>query len=134
MTLAEIHDILASNRALIAETWNFFVSIHLAIIGLVFLAHRAKTPIFLLLLMIPAYTSFMYINFRAQVDNYAYTKKILEYAEVIEQAEENNLATLSVIFDTGWIIQYLQLIYILAFVFGMLVILYEAIAGRKLLE
>jgi len=131
MTLAEIHEILAYNRALIAETWNFFVTVHLALIGLVFLAHRAKSQLFLLILLVPAYASFMYINYRAQIDNYKYTKKILEYAEHIELSVDNNLATLSAIFDTGWIIEYLQQIYLLAFVFGVLIILSEVISQRK---
>lgn len=131
MSLAEIHEILAYNRALIADTWNFFVSVHLALIGLVFLAHRAKVQTFLLVALIPAYACFMYINFRAQVDNYAYSKKVLEYATKLEQDEGTNLATLSAIFDAGWIIHFLPVIYVIAFLFGVLIIASEIFVQKK---
>lgn len=122
MTLAEIHMILVENRDLIAQTWNFFVTVHLALLGLVFLAEREGTAKVIRALLVPAYLAFMYINYRAQLDNYAYTTKILELAQNIEQVNGTEDTALSVIFDTGWITQYLSTIYSIAAAFGVSVI------------
>lgn len=123
MSLAEIHGILAQNRELITQTWNFFVTVHLAILGLVFIADHNRPPPLARFLIIPAYAAFMYINYRAQVDNYAYSTKILDYAAVIEAENVNAYASLSVIFETGWIMKYLPWIYSGAFGFGCVVVM-----------
>lgn len=122
MSLAEIHTLLAMNRELIAQTWNFFVSVHLAITGIIFVSQGNRVPIVAKAALVPAYLGFMYINFRAQMDNYQYTRKILEYAQEIEATAAVERATLSVIFKTGWIIEYLSFIYGGAAIFAIAII------------
>jgi hypothetical protein len=118
MTPTDLHGVFVDNRALIADTWNFFVTVHMAVIGLMFLARGAHVPLMARLLVLPGYAAFMYINFRAQVDNYTYT------AEIIRKLQAEGDGGLSTaMFRVGWVTEYLPWIYLGAAVFSVLVIL-----------
>lgn len=118
MTVADLHGIFVSNRGLIAETWNFFVTVHMAIIGLMFVARGNAVPLVARLLVLVGYAAFMYINYRAQVDNYGYSTEVLRRL----QALEGEKALVSM-FQIGWINSYLPVIYIGAGVFSIVVVL-----------
>jgi hypothetical protein len=118
MTPTDLHGMFVDNRALIADTWNFFVTVHMALIGLMFLARGAHVPFLARLLVLPGYAAFMYINYRAQVDNYTYTAEIIRKL----QAEgDGGLPT--TMFRVGWVTEYLPWIYLGAAAFSVLVIL-----------
>ena len=129
MTLAEIHTLLAYNRELIASTWNFFVSVQLALIGIIFVTRRNEVPVLMRGLLLLPYSAFLDINYRAQVDNYEYSRKVLNYAKELEALSETQSAALSVIFQTGWIIPYLPILYSASFAIGAIIILSDNISA-----
>jgi len=65
-----LHELLAHNRELISDTWYYFLTVHLAVFGIVHVASR-RVNIFERLTLIIAYLGFLAINYRAQSDNYA---------------------------------------------------------------
>lgn len=118
MTVAELHGIFVSNRGLINETWNFFVTVHMAIIGLMFLARGNEVPIRARLLVLPGYFAFMFINFRAQQDNYGYSTEVLNRLKLLEG--DHAMASM---FKIGWINNYLPYIYGGAALFAVIIVL-----------
>ena len=71
MSEYELLDLLASNYQKIDGLWNFFISIHLAILGALFLMpRRVSTPE--RLVAFGAYAAFMYVNRSAMLDSYDY--------------------------------------------------------------
>ena len=68
MTGYELHDLLANARELISDTWNFFLTVHLAVLGIVFIASRGIGFVERTVL-VGAYLAFMYMNYAAQLDN-----------------------------------------------------------------
>ncbi len=77
MTGFELHDLLTGNRELISDTWNFFLTVHLAIFGIVYIA-CGHIKMIERGLLVGGYLSFMYVNYMAQMDNYLNNKRILE--------------------------------------------------------
>ncbi|MEO0883242.1 MAG: hypothetical protein AAFY34_10970 [Pseudomonadota bacterium] len=120
MSLFEIHEILAGNRELIAQTWEFFINVHLAIIGIMYIGSH-RVPVTARLVLILPYAAFMYMNYHAQLDNYTYAREILEYAN--NYALETGDDTLTQFFKAGWVLEYLLVLYCAAGAFGAAAIL-----------
>lgn len=76
MSLYELLDLTATNYAKIDVLWNFFIWIHLAVLGGLLLIPRRVTLVerFVVLL---AYGAFAYVNRSALVDSYAYQDVLL---------------------------------------------------------
>lgn len=127
MDLYQLHSILAENRDLIAHTWEFFVTVNLAIIGILYVGNK-QIPLWVRITLLIPYSAFMYLNYRAQIDNYTYASEILNFAQTYsDQSGENSLVTF---FNAGWVLNYLSLIYISGFIFGSVLIL--QIGGRAI--
>ena len=123
MTEYELHVILASNRELIAQTWEFFVTVHLAIMGIFYVASRV--PKKARFIFIFPYMGFLYLNFRAQIDNYTYAAKILNYLQdVVTTNSDSSTQTLTAAFKAGWILPALPIIYSIALIFGITAIVF----------
>lgn len=125
MDLLRLHEILTENRMLIAETWNFFVTVHLALIGLVIIAPKQKVPHLILWPLICAYLSFCFINFRAQQDNYQYVADLLALTKTAE-IDQLGRESLSAVFSAGWISSLLPLIYAAAAILGVVGLIWGA--------
>jgi hypothetical protein len=119
MTPFELHDQLLHNRELIYDTWNFFVSVHLALLGVIFVADGQHKSLLQRLLIVPAYGGFMVVNYRAQVDNYGYAQAILGK---IGKLDESARIVASV--DRAWIADYLLEVYAGAAMLSVLLIIF----------
>jgi len=76
MSTYELLDVLASNYQKIDGLWNFFITIHLALLGALFLMpRRISIPEKLVVLI--AYGAFSYVNRGALVDTYDYHRVVL---------------------------------------------------------
>ena len=62
LTLADAHQLLASNRDLINNTWHFFVSVHLALFAVALFSPNRAASGKPLLLLLPFYAGFMYLG------------------------------------------------------------------------
>jgi hypothetical protein len=71
MSLYELLDLMASNSAKIDVLWNFFIWIHLAVLGGLLLVPRRVTLVERLIVLL-AYGAFAYVNRNALIDSYAY--------------------------------------------------------------
>lgn len=123
MNIAEIHEVLGENRALIASTWEYFVTVHLSLFGLMFLINPQRITVISRVIMLAAYCGFMFINYRAQVDNYAYALELIRIGTEAELAIDVNSRVISKVFKPGWLIEFLPLIYGVAAALGGLLIL-----------
>nr|WP_321440890.1 hypothetical protein [uncultured Hyphomonas sp.] len=123
MTIEQIHENIALNRELIAETWQFFVTVHLSLFGLLFLIdqRRVKWPV--RFIMLAAYAGFMYLNYRAQLDNYNYSFELIRYGLKIETENSDESVLLLAVFEPGWVVRWLKWIYGVAAVLGAALIL-----------
>lgn len=114
MTGYELHDLLAGNRELISDTWNYFLSVHLAVLGVIFVASGGVNTIQRMVLFV-AYAAFMYMNHSAQIDNY---RQYIDLIDAIRNMPDDapgagtakSLATM----DPAWIVTYLREVYIAA--------------------
>jgi hypothetical protein len=87
MSLYEILDLVASNYQKIDTLWNFFIWIHLAIIGgIVLLQHRIG--LLERVIATGGYLAFAYLNFQAVQDAYAYQIVLLDQAEALGGASK----------------------------------------------
>lgn len=112
MTLYEATDLLASNRELIMETWNFFVSIHIALFGAIFIADN-RISFRERFIIVPLYIGVMYINYRGQIDNYTNAQKLLTtITRLEEEVAVPMVERLSTHYEAGWMMQYMELIYL----------------------
>jgi hypothetical protein len=76
MSVYELLDVLASNYAKIDGLWNFFITIHLAILGALFLMpRRVSLPERGVALL--AYAAFSFVNRSALIDSYDYQRTVL---------------------------------------------------------
>jgi hypothetical protein len=76
MSIYELLDVLASNYQKIDGLWNFFITIHLTILGALFLMpRRVSMPERGVVLI--AYAAFSYVNRSALVDAYDYQRVVL---------------------------------------------------------
>lgn len=73
----ELLDLIGDQLHLILDNWNFFVSAHIAVLGILFITHRSISPIERLLAIV-AYSGFMAINYSAQSKNYAYLRDLTQ--------------------------------------------------------
>ena len=122
MTGYEIHDLIGQNRELISETWYYFLTVHLAIFGIVYLSGRSARIFERLTLMI-AYCGFTYVNFRAQGDNYARQQEFYDQVIALPDVAENQIAKALIPMDQSmWIMEYLEYVYIGAAIFSILII------------
>ena len=103
MDQAEILGIVGMQRELILNTWNFYISVNLAVLGIIFITHR-HINIVERLLGVGAYMAFAYVNYGAQRDNYTY----LEF--LFEEVAATGL-DIGYIFAIGPISEYLPYIY-----------------------
>jgi hypothetical protein len=77
MSIYELLDVLASNYQKIDGLWNFFITIHLAILGALFLMpRRVSLPERGVALL--AYGAFSFVNRAALVDTYDYHRVVLD--------------------------------------------------------
>ena len=76
MSLYELLDLTATNYAKIDVLWNFFIWIHLAVLGGLLLVPRRVTLVERLIVLI-AYGAFAYVNRSALADTYAYQGALL---------------------------------------------------------
>ncbi|MEL7481197.1 MAG: hypothetical protein AAGJ29_06530 [Pseudomonadota bacterium] len=75
----EVLDLVASQRGLIAQAWNMFITVHITVIGGLFFVNRRITGLERSIAYI-IYSGFLFMNFRAQVDNYTYLKALIAQA------------------------------------------------------
>lgn len=112
MDLGELHQLILSNRSLIANTWQFFISVHLALFGLLSLLARDSTDgRWRIVMLLPFYWGFMFLNYRAQVDNYNYAQALISAVADLESHGANALSILQATASPGWVIAYLLPIY-----------------------
>jgi hypothetical protein len=112
MNIGEVHDALAANRALIASTWEFFVSVHIALFGLVFIIDPRRVTLLARAFMLVAYFGFLYLNYRAQIDNYIYSRELIELGVSLERAQGGaTQGVLGIAFHAGWVLAYLHYVY-----------------------
>ncbi len=131
MTLSDALSLFADTRDLIANTWQFFVSVHMAIFAVLLLAPRSETgPRPQLLFLIPFYVGFMWLNFGGQQDNFAMSAVLLQQIQTLE-TENGGPALISGVFQGGWVLQYLTPIYATSLSFCCLLIVFFALFGGK---
>jgi hypothetical protein len=131
MTAYELHDLLVDHRALIMNTWQFFVSVHLAMLGLAFVVRFHEPKWFMRVLMLVGYAGFMFINYNAQLDNYKYATALLDYLQAIDTpAMIEPERALHSVFRKGWILQYLLPIYGACLILGILAIFLPAFGTK----
>ena len=115
----ELHDLLAANRELISDTWNFFLSVHLAVFGIVYIA-SGRTGWAERLVLAGAYLGFMYLNYMAQLDNYTAYNAILSQIMLLE---DGSAAKALVGGDPAWIVDYLMIVFAAAAICSSLIIM-----------
>jgi hypothetical protein len=121
MTGYELLDLMAENRTAIYDTWYFFLTVHMAVFGIVYIA-RGYTHVAERLVMIGAYAAFTFVNFRGQQDNYALQARL---AEEIANLPDDPVARRLVESDASmWISTYLPHLYIAAGICSALIILF----------
>ncbi len=77
MTLYEVLDLLAQNYDKIDFLWNFFVGVHLAVLGGLIVMTN-KVQLFEKLLAAIGYCAFNWVNYNALVDSYGYHLVLLD--------------------------------------------------------
>ena len=84
ITAYEMGDLIASQLSIINESWNFFLTIHLGIIGLLILA-RHYIPVFAKMVVIVAYIGFTCVNLSGQLENYEMLRSLHSDAAALVQ-------------------------------------------------
>lgn len=123
MTLLDIHQTISENRALIASTWEFFLTVHITLFALIFLIDPRRISMVSRVVVLIGYLGFMYINYRAQVDNYEYTLALIEWGRTLEENVSTTEAVLTTVFEAGWILNLLPFIYLVSSLAGMAIIM-----------
>lgn len=123
-----LHQLLAHNRELISDTWYYFLTVHLAVFGIVHVANR-RVRFFERLLLYAAYFGFLAVNYFAQADNYdAYLGLAREIA-----ARPDAAPSLAPKGAAIWVTQYPNLLYVYAgaAALSVLVILFTSRARHQ---
>lgn len=81
-----------------------------------------------LLALLPFYFGFAYLNYNAQLDNYVYGSRLLEYIGTLATGP-NQMAILTAEFRKGWVLPYLAPIYIATAAFSTLIVFWFAFRG-----
>jgi hypothetical protein len=81
MDTGVLQEALADTRELISDTWHFFLTVHMAILAIVYVAQR-RTRFPERIILLGAYLGFMGLNYLAQLDNYT---RLIDIASVIER-------------------------------------------------
>ncbi|MFC7290974.1 hypothetical protein [Hirschia litorea] len=122
--LLQLHELLGQHRELISNTWQFFVSVHIAIFGLLFMINPERVNWASRFVLFAAYSGFMYLNYNAQVDNYNYSLQLLTLAKELEIGLPTSHAILTNVFgEPGWVLKYLIYIFSVAMCVGGTLIL-----------
>ncbi len=128
MDTYETMDLIASNREIINANWQFFISLHLALVGVMYIS-TVRVPLRGRLALIIPYVAFLYMNYQAQVDYYTQDLLLHEYWRSIRDASDIPLGPdLDQAYDVGWINPFLPYIYMVAAFFGGFTLL---MAGAK---
>lgn len=131
MALSDALSLFADTRDLIANTWQFFVSVHMAIFAVLLLSPKTEAgPRPQILFLIPFYTGFMWLNYGGQQDNYALSGVLLQQIQALE-TQAGGPALISGVFQGGWVLQYLNAIYAGSFLFCTILIVVFALFGGK---
>lgn len=83
MTQYEILDLIASQRNMTAQAWTMFITVNIAVLGGMFFLQK-RVGLIEKLIAIFVYGAFLFVNFRAQVDNYFYTERLISVALNLE--------------------------------------------------
>lgn len=83
MSEFHLHELLAHNRELISDTWYYFLTVHLAVFGIVHIANR-RVSVFERFTLLLAYLGFLAVNYSAQADNYHEQRQLLEQIAAID--------------------------------------------------
>ncbi|MEM8771273.1 MAG: hypothetical protein AAGD92_06465 [Pseudomonadota bacterium] len=121
MTGYELHELLAANRELVSDTWNFFLSVHVAILGIIFIA-SGRVGFFQRLVLVAAYLGFMFTNYRAQTDNYSAQISIVEQIRSLT-GPDAAIAQALINDQVMWITDYLMYVFAGAATVSSLIIL-----------
>ncbi len=123
-SLLQIHELLGQHRELISNTWQFFVSVHIAIFGLLFMINPDRVNFASRIVLFLAYCGFMYLNFNAQIDNYTYSRELLNLAKELEVGLPRSQTIMTNVFgEPGWVLKYLIYIFGVAMSIGCTLIL-----------
>ena len=120
MTGYELHDLLANNLELTSDTWSYFLTVHLAIFGVVYIANR-RIGLFDRLILLVAYAGVLVLNYRAQIDNFTYQAAVK--AEIAALGEDGASKAL-LQGDTMWVLEYLAVLYAVAAILATVIILF----------
>jgi hypothetical protein len=125
MQAADIYQLFGSNRDLIASTWHFFVSVHMGLFAVLLLTPHKGGRRPELLFLIPFYLGFLYLNYRAQIDNYKLSNRLLSSIESYETGPATQ-RLVSQLFEPGWVLPYLWPIYLATAVFALALMIWSA--------
>ena len=110
--LLAFYEIIGQHREFISNTWQFFVSVHIAIFGLLFMINPDRVNWASRLVLFIAYSGFMYLNYNAQLDNFNYALELLTLAKEMEKNLPESQAIMTKVFGRpGWVLQYLGYIF-----------------------
>jgi len=119
LDLLQLYEVLGQHRELISNTWQFFVSVHIAIFGLLFMINPRRVSLISRIVLFLAYSGFMFLNYNAQVDNYTYSQELINLAHRLEALQPEPNQVLMRTFDApGWLLSYLHYIFIVAMCIG----------------
>ena len=124
MTGADLHEMLADNRELISDTWYFFLTVHMALLAIVYIAHR-RTRFPERVFLLAAYTGFVYVNYMAQRHNYENFAAIVGQLKALPDTAEHAIAkALAPPYARPWIADWLIHVYAAAAFISSLIILF----------
>ena len=124
LSLDQVYELIAMNREMISGDWNFFLSVHLALLGVLFLTEPSRFALLKAAFLAPGYLGFMYMNYQSLSDNYAYGARLLAYAKELGEGGSPTLEAIRQSKEAAtWVAAYLPHIYITAAAFGLILIL-----------
>lgn len=123
MSLYEILDLAASNYQKIDTLWNFFIWIHLAIIGgIVLLPHRIGAVE--RIIAVAAYLAFAFLNWQAIQDAYSYQLTLFDQAATMSGRGADEVLAYLKAFDLRERIKYIPYVHPVGAVLTTLAIIF----------
>ena len=118
MELYELLDLYMSSGQKLDALWQFFVSIHIAIFGALFLFHKMK--IYQIIISLMSYIGFSIINIRAKIYEYEF------YASITKEIKDKNLDSLKYVnqFFNQYIVDDRIMITVVVHIFSFLCLSY----------